>query len=65
MAEEPLTEEIASRLAEEVASHATVRASTYQKGWLKFYKKRDFVRKSFGCQDLQLVIFCIVSTWPA
>ena len=25
-----------------------VRASTYQKGWLKFYKKRAFVRKSFG-----------------
>ena len=43
-----------------LASHAIVRGSTYQKGWLKFHKKRDFVRKSFGCQDLRVVIFC---TW--
>ncbi len=34
--------------------------SFYQKGWLNFYKKRDFVRKSFGCLELGLVILCIV-----
>ena len=43
-----------------VASHAIVRGSTYQKGWLIFYKKRDFVRKSFGCRDLRVVNLSIV-----
>ncbi len=35
-------------------------ASFYHKGWPDFYKKRDFVRKSLGCLDLWLVIFCIL-----
>lgn len=42
------------------ASHAIVRASTYQEGRLKFHTIHDFVRKSCGCEDLRVVLFCIL-----
>jgi hypothetical protein len=32
---------------------------SYHEGWLVFYTKRDFVRKSFGGLGLRLVILCI------
>ena len=37
--------------------------SFYQKGWLIFHKKRDFVRKSFGCQDLRLVNLSYITSF--